>query len=62
MTVRERKQLQSMATVLIAQPYHSLGRAQVIQDAIGKQGLYQRQTGGTNGPGLPEAPLWITHE
>ena len=51
-----------MATVLIAQPYQPLCRAQVIQDAIGKQALYQRQTGVTDGSGLPETPLRIAHQ
>src|ERR1035437_9371701 len=53
---------ESTAAVLIAQTDHALSRSQVVEDAVAKQNLYQRQAGATDDLSLCQTPLGIAHQ
>src|ERR1035437_6675010 len=53
---------ESTPAVLIAQADHALCRPQVIEDAVAKQNLDERQAGGADALGLCQTPLRITHQ
>lgn len=52
----------STAAVFVTQTDHALSRPQVVEDAVAKQTLDQRQTGGADALGLCQTPLWIAHQ
>ena len=54
--------VESTAAVLIAQTDHALSRSQVVEDAVAKQNLYQRQAGATDDLSLCQTPWGIAHQ